>query len=47
MILFKIIYSLRLNYFGYMLEPFSMKEEREIGNITKEGFYAINKQKEK
>lgn len=30
-----------------MLEPFSMKEEREIGKITKEGFFAINKSKEK
>ena len=30
-----------------MLEPFSMKEEREIGKITKEGFYAIDKSKEK
>ena len=24
-----------------------MKEEREIGKITKEGFFAINKEKEK
>ena len=39
------IYYNRIDFHGYVLEPFHMKNEREVGVITDQG-YTLNKRKD-
>lgn len=32
----------QVQYFGYKLEPFNMKEEEEMGEVDEEGFFVMN-----
>ena len=34
----------RLKEFGYKIEPFNMKTERDYGNIDDEGFYIFKRE---
>lgn len=36
-----------MEYFGYVIEPFNMKEDRETGKIHEDGYVEINKKKER
>lgn len=36
----------QLDYYGYVLEPFNMNNERKVGNIDQTGFFVFDKQKE-
>jgi len=45
---FKVInIFLRMEYFGYRVEPFNMKADRESGVIHEDGFVEIKKGKER
>lgn len=37
----------RMEYFGYVIEPFNMKEDRETGKIHEDGYVEISKKKER
>lgn len=36
-----------MDYFGYVLEPFNMNNEKKYGDIDKDGFFVFDKEKEK
>lgn len=36
-----------MEYFGYAIEPFNMKEDRETGKIHEDGYVEISKKKER
>lgn len=40
------LYTFREEYFGYKIEPFSMKDDREVGKIHEDGFVEIRRTKE-
>ena len=42
-----IFFHFRVDYFGYVIEPFNMKNEREIGVITEDGFFDLNVKRER
>jgi hypothetical protein len=33
----------RIDYYGYEIEPFNMRTERDIGSFDKGGFFVFNK----
>ena len=37
----------QMDYFGYELEPFNMKDERKIGNFDDGGFFVFDREKDK
>ena len=36
-----------MEYFGYQIEPFHMKDDRETGKIHRDGFVELSKDKQK
>ena len=35
----------RVDYFGYVIEPFNMRKELEVGDVARDGSYVVDVEK--